>query len=117
VDQSRFYGDLTEQVLLSAGITSGMRVLDVGCGAGDVSLLVATLVGPSGSVIGVDKHRDAIAAAAERARTAKVENAADDGEARRATAEQVEIDTLAQRIRDEVVAGGGVVVPPPLIGA
>jgi cyclopropane fatty-acyl-phospholipid synthase-like methyltransferase len=31
-----------------------MRVLDVGCGAGDVSMLLAELVGPHGTVIGVD---------------------------------------------------------------
>lgn len=37
-----------------AGILPGMRVLDVGCGAGDVSMLLAGLVGPAGSVIGVD---------------------------------------------------------------
>ena len=37
-----------------AGISPGMRVLDIGCGAGDVSMLLADLVGPSGSVIGVD---------------------------------------------------------------
>jgi SAM-dependent methyltransferase len=37
-----------------AGISPGMRVLDIGCGAGDVSMLLADLVGPTGSVIGVD---------------------------------------------------------------
>jgi SAM-dependent methyltransferase len=55
IDQSRFYGELTEEVLRRAGISARMRVLDVGCGAGDVSLLVASLVGPSGSVIGIDR--------------------------------------------------------------
>ncbi len=48
VDQSRFIGELTEQVLRRAGIEQGMSVLDCGCGAGDVSFLVARLVGPSG---------------------------------------------------------------------
>ncbi len=37
-----------------AGITPGMRVLDIGCGAGDTSMLLAELVGPEGSVVGVD---------------------------------------------------------------
>jgi SAM-dependent methyltransferase len=31
-----------------------MRCLDVGCGAGDVSLFLASLVGPSGAVVGSD---------------------------------------------------------------
>jgi SAM-dependent methyltransferase len=33
-----------------------MRVLDVGCGPGDVSLLVAERVGPTGEVVGVDTN-------------------------------------------------------------
>ena len=37
----------TEQFLVEAGIGRGMRVLDVGCGVGDVTLLVAELVGPT----------------------------------------------------------------------
>lgn len=40
-------------LLRLAGITPGPRVLDVGCGAGDLSMLLADLVGPDGAVIGV----------------------------------------------------------------
>ena len=39
------------------------RVLDVGCGAGDVSFLLARMVGPSGTVVGVDRSEDAVAMA------------------------------------------------------
>ena len=39
--------DLTEDVHWS-GIRRGMRVLDLGCGVGDVSLWIAKLVGPTG---------------------------------------------------------------------
>ena len=67
IGQSRFLGELTEQMLRAAGIGAGMRVLDVGCGAGDVSFLAATLVGPGGSVIGVDRSSEAIALAKRRA--------------------------------------------------
>ena len=67
IGQSRFLGELTEQMLRAAGIGPGMRVLDVGCGAGDVSFLAATLVGPGGSVIGVDRSSEAIALAKRRA--------------------------------------------------
>ena len=45
----------TEGLLVAAGLTRGMRCLDLGCGAGDVSLAMARLVGPSGSVNGVDQ--------------------------------------------------------------
>ncbi len=36
VSQSRLIGDITEQVMLRAGIGPGMNVLDCGCGVGDV---------------------------------------------------------------------------------
>jgi protein-L-isoaspartate O-methyltransferase len=35
----------------------GMRVLDIGCGAGDVSMLVADAVGESGTVVGIDREQ------------------------------------------------------------
>jgi ubiquinone/menaquinone biosynthesis C-methylase UbiE len=65
--QGAFYADLTEDVLRRAGLCPGMRVLDIGCGAGDVSLLAARLVGPSGVVVGVDRSEQAIAVARTRA--------------------------------------------------
>jgi ubiquinone/menaquinone biosynthesis C-methylase UbiE len=65
--QSLFFNDLTEQVFKRAGIGPGMQVVDVGCGAGDVSFLVAGLVGPQGMVIGVDKSAEAVTAARGRA--------------------------------------------------
>ncbi len=49
-----------------------MRILDVGCGAGDVALLAAELVGESGAVVGIDRSEAAILAARARGRgTAK----------------------------------------------
>jgi SAM-dependent methyltransferase len=51
-----------------------MRVLDVGCGVGDVSFLVAQLVGPSGSVVGIDLDADALAVAERRRVTVGLAN-------------------------------------------
>jgi ubiquinone/menaquinone biosynthesis C-methylase UbiE len=65
--QAAFLRDLTEDVLRRAGLASGMRVLDIGCGVGDVSLLAAELVGPAGEVLGVDRSPDAIDVASRRA--------------------------------------------------
>jgi 2-polyprenyl-3-methyl-5-hydroxy-6-metoxy-1,4-benzoquinol methylase len=67
IDQARLFGELTEDVFVRAGIGPGMRVLDVGCGAGDVSFLLARLVGPSGEVVGVDRSEEAVAMATARA--------------------------------------------------
>lgn len=74
--QGRFLEKWTEQFLLSAGIEPGMSVLDLGCGVGDVSLLAARLVGPSGHVTGIDRDLVVIKKARERrdeGRSANVE--------------------------------------------
>jgi cyclopropane fatty-acyl-phospholipid synthase-like methyltransferase len=45
IRQARALAPLTERFLRDAGISSGMRVLDIGCGMGDVTMIVAQLVG------------------------------------------------------------------------
>jgi ubiquinone/menaquinone biosynthesis C-methylase UbiE len=52
--QGELYNDYTEHALRLAGLRPGMRVLDVGCGPGDVSFIAARLVGPTGTILGVD---------------------------------------------------------------
>ncbi len=44
----------TEQLLNKAGLRAGMRVLDFGCGGGEVTLRMAALVGAEGEVVGID---------------------------------------------------------------
>jgi ubiquinone/menaquinone biosynthesis C-methylase UbiE len=58
----------TRLFLGEGGIGAGMRVLDVGSGAGDVAFLAAGFVGETGEVIGTDKSPAAVAAASQRAR-------------------------------------------------
>jgi SAM-dependent methyltransferase len=52
-----------------------MRVLDVGCGSGDVAFLAADLVGPSGEVIGADRATAAVNRARARAQARDLGNA------------------------------------------
>jgi ubiquinone/menaquinone biosynthesis C-methylase UbiE len=59
--------DSTVEVLRRAGLAPGMRVLDLGSGMGDVSLLAATLVGSSGSVLGLERAASSVEAAGRRA--------------------------------------------------
>src|SRR6266705_154875 len=46
---------VTERVFREAGIGPGQRVLDLGSGVGDVAMLAARLVGPSGEVVGIER--------------------------------------------------------------
>nr|WP_315243498.1 methyltransferase domain-containing protein [uncultured Albidiferax sp.] len=55
--------DITRQLLQRAHIQPAMRVLDIGCGSGEVTRAIASLVGPWGSVVGVDGSASALAAA------------------------------------------------------
>jgi SAM-dependent methyltransferase len=72
--QARLYEPFTMQFFLDAGIKTGMRVLDVGCGSGDVSLLAARMVGGTGEVIGVDRATAAVETAKRRSLEAGLSN-------------------------------------------
>jgi ubiquinone/menaquinone biosynthesis C-methylase UbiE len=72
--QARMLEPFTRQLLTEAGLRPGMRVLDIGCGSGDVSFLAADLVGPKGRVVGVDVAPPAIMRATSRAETAGITN-------------------------------------------
>src|SRR5262249_10591011 len=66
-ERARFFEPLTRHLFQDAGISSGMRVLDIGSGPGDVSFLAADLVGPTGSVVGVDANPEVVRTAIGRA--------------------------------------------------
>ncbi|MDH3269717.1 MAG: methyltransferase domain-containing protein [Gemmatimonadota bacterium] len=65
--QGDLYRDITRGAFERAGIEAGMRVLDIGCGTGDVSLVAARLVGPDGYVLGIDRGEGALAVARAKA--------------------------------------------------
>src|SRR5213594_2738489 len=72
--QGQVFGPFTRQLFEEAGVSQGMRVLDVGCGSGDVAFLAADLVGPSGEVVGVDRERTAVDWANARAHSRGTRN-------------------------------------------
>jgi len=49
------------------GLTTGQRLLDVGCGLGDAGLALATGLGDDGELVGIDASGQMIAAARSRA--------------------------------------------------
>src|SRR4051812_996515 len=76
--QGRLLAPATRVLLEAGGLREGMRVLDLGSGMGDLALLAADIVGPTGSVLGIDQSRDAGAKAGSRATPANVRYAVGD---------------------------------------
>jgi SAM-dependent methyltransferase len=58
--QGRLFDPLTRRLLETIGLAPGMRVLDLGSGAGNVARLAAELVGPDGAVVGVEADPEAV---------------------------------------------------------
>ena len=65
---------LTERLFRDAGIGRGQRVLEIGSGVGDVAMLAASLVGPQGEVVGVERDGRSIARARARVAAAGFTN-------------------------------------------
>ena len=74
IEQSQLYDGVTRRFLNAAGIEKGMKVLDIGSGAGDVALTLAEVVGTDGSVVGVDVNADILKTARNRADAAGITN-------------------------------------------
>lgn len=74
VEQAKVFEDLTEDVLRRAGLRSGMQVLDIGSGVGDVSLLAARMVGTTGRVLGVDRASSSVEMARRRVAALGIDN-------------------------------------------
>jgi SAM-dependent methyltransferase len=73
--QGAFFEEMTRQAFAAAGVRPGWQMLDIGCGAGDVTFVAADLVGDAGSVTGIDRSAQAVAAARGRAQTESRANA------------------------------------------
>jgi SAM-dependent methyltransferase len=65
-EQASVIADPTAMLLRAAGIGAGMHVIDFGTGPGHVALQLADLVGPSGSVTGVDQSERLLELAEQR---------------------------------------------------
>jgi ubiquinone/menaquinone biosynthesis C-methylase UbiE len=74
IRQAAWLTDHTERLFREAGIGPGQRVLDLGSGVGDVSLIAARLVGTSGEVVGIERDPRSIARATARMTDAGLRN-------------------------------------------
>jgi SAM-dependent methyltransferase len=71
IERLQFQADIiagvSRRLIRECGIGPGMRVLDIGCGVGDMSILLAEAVGDTGSVVAFDRESAAIEVARGRA--------------------------------------------------
>ena len=74
IRQAERVAPITERFFREAGIGPGQRVLDLGSGVGDVAMLVAQLVGPSGEVVAIERDRNSIDKARARVTKAGFQN-------------------------------------------
>jgi len=74
VIQGELVAPQTERLFRKAGIASGMHILDIGSGSGDVAFLAAQMVGPAGSVIGVDRDPAQVDFAQQRSKSQGSDN-------------------------------------------
>ena len=74
IRQATWLAAYTERLFREAGIGPGQRVLDLGSGVGDVALIAAGLVGPSGEVVGIERDPRSIARAGARMAEAGLRN-------------------------------------------
>jgi SAM-dependent methyltransferase len=68
--QAAFIEAPSKLLLQASGLSEGMRVLDLGTGLGHVARLAAQIVGPDGSVVGLDRAPQALAVARQRVEAA-----------------------------------------------
>ena len=66
--QAKIVRPFTDKFFRFAGVSPGMRVLEIGSGMGDVAFLVGEIVGPGGWVLGVDQDAAGLEKARERSR-------------------------------------------------
>ena len=64
----------TRALFARAGVGAGMRCVDLGCGGGEVTFELATLVVPEGAVVGVDMDEVKLALAREAAAARGITN-------------------------------------------
>ena len=96
--QARCLEGLTRRLIRECGIGTGMRVLDLGSGPGDVAFLLAEAVGPSGSVVGVDREQRSVDLARRRAAEAGYGNVSVRGRRRRFPASRCAFDAAIGRL-------------------
>ena len=97
---------VSDQLMQSVGITTGQSVLDVATGIGEPALAIAKIVGPEGSVMGVDISLDMLEIAKERAASQGLTNVTFQA------VEDENLSTFQEAMFDSVVCRFGLMLMP-----
>jgi SAM-dependent methyltransferase len=73
---NQLYGPPTEVILLELGLKPGLRVVEIGCGSGNMTCWLAQQVGPTGHVTGIDASPDSLDQARQQAASRGLTNVA-----------------------------------------
>lgn len=65
-EMNKILEETGEKFVLQLGVKHGEKVLDMGCGTGEIAALIADLVGEEGEVVGVDPDQERIKVAIEK---------------------------------------------------
>ncbi len=68
------YGPQSQALLQRAGLREGLRVVEIGCGSGNISCWLAEQVGSRGSVVGIDNSGDQVEQARQQAKSRGLAN-------------------------------------------
>src|SRR5690242_353984 len=68
------YGPGTEALFRRIGLHDGQRVVEIGCGSGNIACWVAEQVAPHGSVVAIDVSPDQIEQARQQAQSRNLRN-------------------------------------------
>ena len=68
--QAQVIAEVSRRLIRKCGIEPGMQVLEIGCGVGDLSMLLAEAVGSSGKIVAFDREQRPVEMARQRARAA-----------------------------------------------
>lgn len=60
--------DITRRLIEAGNIKSGMKVLDLGCGDGNVTFMLSKYIGSDGIVVGIDSNENAIKSAIKKSK-------------------------------------------------
>jgi ubiquinone/menaquinone biosynthesis C-methylase UbiE len=71
---NQIYGPSTEAIFRKIGLEPGLRVVEIGCGSGNMTCWLAEQVGPDGKVVGIDFSADSLEQARRQATSRGLKN-------------------------------------------